>query len=664
MKGILNILQKNPGRRHFYLVFFALAVIMFFLASGAAINIDEVVHNDQAKKVVSWYATLGSDASCLDTGTSNLKYYGQSPDNISAAINRIFSIENEFFTRHFIGLIFSLLLLFGTGMLAIEITGNYAAGIVAAILLFVSPRIMGQAYGNLKDIPFAAGYVWSLLLMIRLLKTIPTPSWKHVLSLGLAIAFTNSVRIGGLVLFGYLALFVVLYFLLKRNQFQKEIIRKDIWKPLTLKLAVVVIIGYFGGLFFWPYGLMNPLKNPIEALSVMEHYKISIKQVFEGAQIWSTNLPWYYLPKWMLISIPEIVLAGFLIFLFLFFKRTNEGKNGILYHGLTGFAFLFPLIYVIALRSNVYSDWRQLYFVYTPMVALASAGLVCLFNSMKKTSYKIVSLTFAAGLALLPLIHTANTYPSDYIYFNSLAGSAKSCWENYEYDYYRHEMKKAAGWLKEELNNTGKEVTVASNFEISAYFPKDNKTKFRYIHFYNKISEQWDYAILGLNFVHPYQLKNNSWQPTGIVKTFYHTGNPTVIVLKGQDKNAYNGYSAFQKRDFETAISLLTQAQEKDPTDLGILVSLGESYLALDLVGQVQKVVSLGKLLNPYYEPFLLMDAKQEMKQGNFPRGLEILKDLVKENPRYFKAVPYLIECYEKTGNEEKASQLRKYSDV
>jgi hypothetical protein len=659
MKGMKNILQQDCGKNYFYLVVFTLAVIMIFLASGAAINIDEIPHNEQAKKVVNWYATSGADVSCLEPGNSNLNYYGQLPDNISAAVNQIFSIKNEFATRHYVGLIFALLLLIGVGLLAKEIAGNYFIGITAMVLMFVSPRIMGQAYGNLKDIPFAAGYAWSLLLMVKFLKSLPAAKWKTTIWLGIAIAFTNSVRIGGLVLFGYFALFLLVFFLCLDKQTQKKYESSKIWIPLVLKLAAVVVLGYFGSLVFWPYGLMNPLKNPIEALKVMEHYKISIRQVFEGGQIWSTNLPWYYLLKWLLISIPEIVFAGLLFFI-LFIKHVGKkGGNEALYFLFTGFAFIFPLFYVVAIKSNLYSGWRQMYFIYAPMVVLASAGLAAFYHSIKMATVKIGAVGLAAIFILIPVFHTIKTYPSEYIYFNLMAGSSKDCWENYEYDYYRHEMKKAASWLKEELKGKEQGVTVASNFEMKAYFPEGKNIKFRYVHFYDKISEQWDYALLGVNYIHPYQLKNNPWQPAGIVKTFYHRNNPTVIILKGQDKNAWEGYLAMQNKNFAQADSLLGLARKNDPADLGLLACLGESSLALNNLSQLQTVIGGGLKLNPFYEPFLLLDARLEITKGDYQKGLTVLKNLAGINPRYFKAVPYLIECYEKTGDFEKAKQLR-----
>jgi hypothetical protein len=220
-------------------------------------------------------------------------------------------------------------------------------------------------------------------------------------------------------------------------------------------------------------------------------------------------------------------------------------------------------------------------------------------------------------------------------------------------------MKKAADWLKEDIKDLDKKITVASNFDITKYLYDNKNIEFDYVHFYDKISTKWDYAILGINYVHPYQLKNETWQPEGVLKTFFHKGNPTVIIIKGQDKNAYNGFVAFSNKNFALASNLLTLAHKNDSTDLNILAYLGESYLAQNNYLKVDETVVLGKKINPFYEPFLLLNAKSEIKQGNYKTGIEILRFLFQNNPRYVKALPYLIECYEKTGETETANRIR-----
>ena len=98
MNKIINILT---AKNVFIASLIFAAIILVFLAPKAAVNVDEQLHYPHAKTVVNWYFTGGEDTSCMETPVTNLKYYGQSVDNFTALVNRIFKIENEFLTRHF-----------------------------------------------------------------------------------------------------------------------------------------------------------------------------------------------------------------------------------------------------------------------------------------------------------------------------------------------------------------------------------------------------------------------------------------------------------------------------------------------------------------------------------------------------------------------------------
>src|SRR5690554_5082247 len=193
----------NHSKQIFAGVLIIAAITLALLAPHAAVNVDEQLHYPHAKNVVNWYLTGGEDQSCLDTPVTNLKYYGQSVDNFTALINLIFDFDDEFLVRHLTGAFFFLLLLYLTGKLSYELTGSYTAASITILALMFMPRLAGQAFGNLKDIPFAAGYVAGLLMTVRFLKELPKANWSTTLSLAISIAFTVSVRAGGIILFAY-----------------------------------------------------------------------------------------------------------------------------------------------------------------------------------------------------------------------------------------------------------------------------------------------------------------------------------------------------------------------------------------------------------------------------------------------------------------------------
>jgi hypothetical protein len=49
----------------------------------------------------------------------------------------------------------------------------------------------------------------------------------------------------------------------------------------------------------------------------MTQFPTTLKQLFEGKIEWSDFMPWYYLPKYMAITIPLIIFAGLAAFVVL-----------------------------------------------------------------------------------------------------------------------------------------------------------------------------------------------------------------------------------------------------------------------------------------------------------------------------------------------------------
>src|SRR5690606_14353005 len=154
-----NSSHISGGRNLFICILFLTAVILTLLAPKAAVNVDEQLHYPHARRVVNWYFTGGKDTSSLDTPVTNLKYYGQSVDNFTALINRIFNVDKEFLVRHYTGAFFFLLLLYIAGVLGKELSGSWIVSTLTVLALIFMPRLSGQAFGNLKDIPFATGYL-------------------------------------------------------------------------------------------------------------------------------------------------------------------------------------------------------------------------------------------------------------------------------------------------------------------------------------------------------------------------------------------------------------------------------------------------------------------------------------------------------------------------
>lgn len=634
MNNVFHILSAQNG---FAAILILAAILLGFLAPKAAVNVDEQLHFPHAKKVVNWYFTLGKDGSCLDTPKSNLKYYGQSVDNLTALINRVFRIENEFLLRHFTGAFFFWLLLLFSGMLAREVTGSYQVATLTVLTLLLMPRLFGQAFGNLKDIPFATGYTAGVFMIIHFLKEMPRPRWRTAVFLGLAIAFTVSVRAGGFILFGYLALGILIY-LFWKPFYLNSVSTKPVFVRLMGQGTVILFIGYFAGLLFWPFALQDVFAHPLESLNLMEHYSVTIRQIFEGELIWSTQLPGYYLPKWLLISTPEFIMGGLLLSLFFFAReviRRNNSSDNHFYTAFIFFVVVFPVVYVIASGSNLYSGIRQMLFI-LPLLGLLSAfGIWKFIQWLAVANKKLVlpSIAILVLLAFLPFKHQAATFPADYVYFNSISGGNKKAWSNYEYDYYFHGIKEPADYLVKLAGNG--DVKVVMNCNLTNYFSAYSNIEVDYSRYLERSSKDWDYAIFGINYIHPHLLKNDRWQTDEIIKTFYHRGNPLAVVLKRSDKNDFYGIEEIKKGNYIEGQEYIKSSLQNNPDNVWLYVQLAKANLLAGNSSEFKKYLDEGKAIHPFYEPLFMLEAQYYYNVGRYQQSMKVLEELFEINPLY-----------------------------
>jgi hypothetical protein len=634
MNNIINILTAKNA---FIASLVFAAIILIILAPKSAVNVDELLHYPHAKRVVNWYFTGGEDSSCLETPVTNLKYYGQSVDNFTALVNRLFNIDNEFLTRHFTGAFFFWLLLFFSGLIGHQLTKSFWVSALIVVSVLAMPRLFGQAFGNLKDIPFAAGYLAAIYFIIRYIKQLPNPKWITAVLLGVSIAFTNSVRIGGLILFVYFGLALFVFFILKPFLLKQIFSTKLSFVRLMGQSLAILLIGYFAGLLFWPFALQNVFQNPIESLQVMENYKVSIRQVFNGQWLWSTQLPWYYLPKWLIISTPEYVVYGFSVFLVLFFRNILKQNNEQLFYELfLLFTLFFPLVYVVIIKANLYSGVRQMLFVLPVLVVFASVGIFRLYKVLKVRYQKLGVGFIYLLLLLLPIQHQASTFPADYVYFNSISGGNKKAWSNMEYDYYYHGLKKSSEFLIELIGED--KIIVASNCNLSNYFDGQKNISYRYTRYLERSSVDWDYGLFGVNYIHPDLLKNENWKSTKIVKIFYHKENPIVVLLKRGVKNDLFGIEMLGKGEFEKAKTLLEEEIKSDPNNVWLYAELAKSSLKQKDSESFMRYLQSGREVYPQYEPFLLLEAQFLYDSQKYFEAKEVLNELIKINHRYGSA--------------------------
>ncbi len=549
-----SFVKINPIYRF---LFAATAVILLFLLpimsySAGNSGDEERFHYKHGLNVYNYFATSGADTSALKYENSVLHLYGPMFDLITVAVIKTLDTDKIYETRHVINGLAGWGAIVIAGMLAVAI-GGWRAGFMVLILMFFSPRFLGHAFNNPKDIPFALGYIFSIYFILRFIEEFPKPRFSTLLLIALGIGFAIGVRVGGLMLIVYLFMFPGLHWLFS-SKFKKLLSSENLRRlgRMLIYLIIVGAAGYAIGIAAWPYALQDPLTNPVNALDVMTNYATSIRQLFEGNIIWSNTVPWYYVPKYILITVPVVVLAGLIPFFFLVPKMRS--RYNYLYIFMVAFTFVFPIIYIIDKESNVYGGWRHSMFTYTTLIVAAVLGYELLFKLFRSVWPKYILIALLVIGAFFPIKHVVANHPHQYIYYNELIGGTRGAFGRYEMDYYFHSLKAGSEWLIEnviqEAPDTGT-MYVATNYNINYYFRKyGDKVRPVYTRYYSRGNANWDYAVFANSYINPFQLEHAYWPPDGTLHEIKVDGVPVCAVVERIQKYDYRGYQKLRERNY------------------------------------------------------------------------------------------------------------------
>ena len=649
---------KYVSFRNAFFVLSFLSLIYFpFLSRNAGMSGDEELHFTQSEKVYNYFASHGEDKSAIHTPGTHLKYYGQAFDNITTILIKWFNIKNVYQFRHICNSLAGWATIFIAGLLTVSLMG-YRAGFIALILFLVSARFIGHSWNNLKDIPFALGYLTSIFLMIQFIRKIPKPPIYIISLLILSISFTIGIRIGGILLICYLFLFTALFFLY--NYFtSKSLFNKKVILQTAILLIFISISGYFLGLLLWPFALEKPLQNPWISYKAMTQFPTTLRQIFEGEMYWSDQFPWYYLLKYMGITIPSIVLAGLGLFI-VYSRKIITYKNWIYIFFLI-FTIIFPLFFIIAGKSNVYGAWRHVVFVYPPLVVLSAIGIDCAFTCIKKRTIRIISLLILIILLLHPLRFMVKNHPYEYLYFNEFTGGLGGAYGKYETDYYFHSVREASEWLQEyfEENDlySSKEIEVGLNFPAGEWFFRDNVNKINtgYLKYYSRGNLEWDFAIVVNSYIHPNQLREKTWPPENTIHTVDANGIPICAILERKTWNDYFGYKALKKGQLNEATQLLLNARELDSGNESVLINLSSIYINSLKLDSAKMVLDECLNIYPDYEPAIHQSAKLKHLQGNTDEAIVLYKYNLENNYKYFPSYIDLANIYFESSHDDLA---------
>lgn len=559
-------------RKIFYGSLLLMLGILFISGYDSGFNSDEMDMNIYGKANIAYYTSGGKDTTFLHPSHNDgvnlpltLPYYGSGFEYFATGITSLIGDHYEYNTRHILNQIVAILGLLFSGLIAKKIK-DYKAALITIWLLYLTPILYGLAIFNTKDIPFMSAYVASIYFAILFFERLPKPDWKTLFGLFFSLWFLLSIRIGGILMIGFIGIYAILEFYRDKSILQSA----KQWLP---RLAGVIVAAFIFMILLWPFVLQNPAENIIKTINVVKEFPQKISFCYDGEYVNSLELPKGYLLRMMSITIPVatqvLLLAGFII-LIANWKKTGH-KNAILLLIISG---IFPVIFSIYSKMPLYNSWRHLLFIYPSIVIACSVGIAMIFDYFSKPLYQYIALGLMLTGFIGPVKWCMENNPYQYAYYNEIVGGYDKAYGDYDADYWQISVKEAIDWVieNEPVSQAKDSIIIATNaYTFSNSYVKRKypglKLGFEMLGEKSGFGAKGTYTIYSNIFLEPQYVENCFPNPLT-----YHTINignrVAAYITKDTLKYLFKGYTAFQTSNYALADSFFDKYINQIKVDL------------------------------------------------------------------------------------------------
>lgn len=432
-------------------------LIAVFYQQDFGITWDESVHAQYADLVADYFVSGGENTEC--NRFINLYYYGSFFDLIPSVVSGGHGVYD---IRH---LFSALLIVFMIPALVgfLRPANAWALALFSVVALFMMPRFTGHSVNNLKDIPFAITVTW-FMAQISLLFYRGEFKWRQIVTCGVALGLALCARPGGLpLLLCYLLAAAMLraawcrWFRMRRDFIFRKSIRS--WAICSAKTLVLVLIGWFLMVLFWPWSHSNVFLRPLEAMKIALSFNYQYENLFEGKVVSSNALPWYYMMKYLIVTTPPSLLFITSVGLFrsLYDGALRREKQLVWVAALAIIWVAIPILGFVIQRPHVYGGIRHFLFVLPSIATLAGIGGLTIWQRIVSRN-RMVAWILVACLLLLPLREIRSLHPYQSSYFNVLVGGIKGASGRYAVDYWASSYREGMLWINQQARRTPQRI--------------------------------------------------------------------------------------------------------------------------------------------------------------------------------------------------------------
>lgn len=358
------------------------------------------------------------------------------------------------------------------GMVGILAGPEYAW--LGSLVLALFPNFWGHSFFNPKDMPLALmltlGTFLGSCLVGFVLKVDPentklgtNKTTLYFVLYGILVGLAAGARLDGSVLLLFIAIAHLLTAVGKRSLWREV---RYFWKFYGLMLAawIVTTISLYPSSWF---GLGTWLWETVQ-FYYAEDWPLTV--LFGGQFISARALPWDYLPRWLLLTLPEffqITFLGGLIWLGLRYQVLTDLQRACVILVLLQIFFL-PMV-SIGLQSTKYDGMRQFLYMVPGIATIAATTVAWMDRKLARTKVRLVGVGVVIVLLSSIILDMVALHPYEYLYFNKAFGGLKSAYGRYETDYWALSMREGMEWINNHADANARVISSDPIYASAAF---------------------------------------------------------------------------------------------------------------------------------------------------------------------------------------------------
>lgn len=373
----------------------------------------------------------------------------------------------------------------GAGALGLAVAralGSPLAGAFAWALTMATPVFFGMTHVNFKDVPVAAGLTMvSSGLILSQVAGSQRARWLLGTLLMSAGAFvTLGARAGAWPLVAAIVAGTLVVYAI-------AIQRRRQLPSLLPSAAGAGIAGVATLGLLWltnPFARIDLIRWLADSFSVMREYPMDLIVRAGGQDFPTTDLPWWYLPGWLLAQLPLLTTVALLWASVAVVASVARAPWSVPRGDLVSLSPLaiqgvvLPLL-IIATGAVLYDGLRHVLFMLPALAGLAAIGVAALERRPESLRGRGPAIAAIAALVVVGASAwaTARWMPYSYAFINPLAGSDRSE-RDWELDYWGVTALEGVRLLQEAgLTTMTVEPTIGTSDLVGSLWPDDAKAQ-------------------------------------------------------------------------------------------------------------------------------------------------------------------------------------------